>query len=117
MRVRGSGFWLMGVAATHCCQLLIPLLPTLIPFIAPGLEQKSNGMTVNMNTAYAITELCKKGVPADPLLPHLEGITMNLLRVVQRRPDVDIKPWQRQGHMLLLNYTVQALQGLRERTP
>eukprot|EP00928_Gymnodinium_smaydae_P026611 TRINITY_DN2083_c0_g1_i3.p1 TRINITY_DN2083_c0_g1~~TRINITY_DN2083_c0_g1_i3.p1 ORF type:complete len:400 (-),score=32.93 TRINITY_DN2083_c0_g1_i3:51-1250(-) len=115
-RLKQSGFWLMGTAATHCIQRLVPMLPMVFPFVAPNLST-STTMTVNMNAAWAVGEVCVRGAPVDPLLPHLQAISTGMCMILARKEGVEVKQWQRRGHGALCACTLQALQHLRRTTP
>lgn len=100
MRVKQSGFALMGSAASHCMEQLGPHLPQLLPLCATGLV---NGMTtmVSHNASWAIGEVCVRVSPAI-IDPHVDILLAGFIQILNRKDGIDIKPWQRQGHRALL---------------
>jgi len=110
-RVKQSGFWLISVGSGFCMDLIMPLVPQLMPPCVSGLGP-SMSPTVSMNACRAIGELCQKG-PQEMLTPYLNGILPAVLAVLQRR---DLKQWQMQGHFQLLGAVCETLNRLRQKT-
>jgi len=109
-RAKQSGFWLIGVCATHCIQQLAPLLPELLPLCAAGLGPTVT-ITVNANACYAIGEISQRA--PESMAPQLNTIIPALMAILQR---TDIKPWQQQGHSSLLHTACATINHLRQRT-
>jgi len=99
-RVKQSGFALMGSAASHCIEQLGPFLPQLLPLCATGMSTGMSTM-VSHNASWAIGEVCVR-VPPAAVEPHLDTLLPAFIGILNRRPGIDIKPWQLQPHRALL---------------
>merc|ERR1719253_600304 len=89
MRVKQSGFALLGSAASHILDTLGPSqqvldVQQLLPLCAAGL---ANGMTtmVSHNSSWAIGEIVLGGRVAQPMIdPHVETLLQGFCQILNR---------------------------------
>jgi transportin-1 len=110
-RVKQSGFWLLAMGGASCIEVLIPLIPEMMPLCTAGLGPTIS-MTVSMNSCRAIGEMANNA-PPETLTPHLQAMVPALLAILQRG---DIKPYQMRGHNELLRGVCETLNRLRQRS-
>lgn len=113
-RVQISGFWLLGVGTIHCMELLMPLLPELMPFCVAALAPTMS-LTVSTNASWAIGEVCQKA-PPESLTPYLSALVPALVGIVQRVQKGEVRQWQMRGHNELLQNVCTTLNHLRQRS-
>lgn len=109
-RAKQSGFWLMACGGMHCPELLLPLLPELIPLCAAGLGPTAS-ITVSINASNAMKAVCERA-PPDTLTPFLNPLVPALVAIVQR----DVKQWQVRGHGELLRNVCALFNSMRQKS-
>eukprot|EP00747_Dinoflagellata_sp_TGD_P212590 gnl/TRDRNA2_/TRDRNA2_85671_c0_seq1.p1 gnl/TRDRNA2_/TRDRNA2_85671_c0~~gnl/TRDRNA2_/TRDRNA2_85671_c0_seq1.p1 ORF type:complete len:943 (-),score=149.44 gnl/TRDRNA2_/TRDRNA2_85671_c0_seq1:223-2982(-) len=82
MRVKQSGFALIGCCATNCCECLSPMLPQLLPQCALGMAP-TNSIPVSNNASWAVGEICVR-TGSDFMTPYLETLVPALATVLYR---------------------------------
>ena len=111
MRTREAGFWLLGSAAEHSKDQVIPLLPHILDLLVAGL-QHSASTAVNWAAAWALGELCQRTEPRilEPVIPQIGNA---FLAIFQRRIGVDVLPGHLHAHRQLLSATCFTLMCLK----
>jgi len=82
LQVSQSAFALMGDAAKHCCEYLVPFMAELIPLCGKTLSANISA-NVSNNAAWALGEVCVK-VPPQVMEPYLDLVVIPLTAVLAR---------------------------------